>query len=235
MNTYTILIQKGLYDDVISVIIDFLYGSRKHNKDKYYDQVVYAIHCGHNLTSAYIKLWNLTDYMHAMMYRNDKQYNQIFENEIRCECCISVDSIIRNNMYYKLNINRLYNNITNYLRVFPDAFEKTVFDGIDIKRLQKVMFCKLPFKTDDHNSWVRCGECYNIFYENVSPDDVGVTPYRMKHFYALLQDKTKVNRFYIGEYLRHEKIFDTINVFPLLEVQGYLYDVMKDIVTVVTE
>ena len=231
MNTQEILIQKGLYTDLISVVIDFLHGTRKQNKDEYYDRVVHAIQCGHDLSSANIKSWILKDYIHAMMYRNDELYVDVFGHELLCECCISFQGICRKNMYYRLNVDKLHQCLTNYLRVFPDAFEKQHFTQLDIRRLQKIVFCKLPFKTEDHNPWVHCGECSNTLYDNVSPDDVGVTPYRMKHFYALLQDKTKVNRFYIGEYLRHEKIFDTIDVFPLLDVQGYLCDVMKDIIT----
>ena len=226
MNTEIILRSKGLYDDVLSVVFDFLYGTKQQVRDEYVYRVVDAIESGHNLESAEVKDWEFTSHVHAMMARDQHVYDLEYLYTPWCECCISFKLITGNNIYYQLRLNKMERALTQLLKVFPVLFDKN-FDKRDIQRLVKVLGARmLPIKSHG-DSWICCGECSNLFHENIQPKDVNVTPHSMKNFYLMLCDRNKVNRFYIPDYKPYEKVFDQLPRFPCLEIQELFYENMK--------
>lgn len=225
MNTEQILKRHGLYNDVISVIFDFLYGTKRQNQDEFSYTVIHQLNTGHDLESSWTKTRGFNDCIHAMMSRNKTAYETEFSLTLWCECCISFSLISEKNIYYQLRLNKIERTLTQFLTVFPKCFDKKIFDYKDVQRLIKILSNSILIKEDyDLRRWSHCGECFQPFYENIGQDDINVTPHGMKNFYLMLKDRSKVNRFYIDSYMPKQKIFDRLPIFPCLELQILFYE-----------
>ena len=228
MNTDMILKSMGLYDDIISIVFDFLHGTKKQVRDEYIHNIVGALDSGHNLESANMKDLAFREFIQSILTRDKQLYTIDIKHTTMDECGLSFKLFTEKNIYYELRLNKIEKRLTQFLKVFPGCFDKKAFNSKDIQRLIKVLGQNvMPLEEEGRStSWLHCGECYNIFYECAQAKDAKVTPPSMKNFYLMLLDRNKVNRFYFPLYYSHQKILDTLPRFPRLKMQGTFYENM---------
>lgn len=224
-NASTILKTYGLYDDVLSIIGDYLIGTKEKFKDTYSDTI-------QEMEAFEFSLYRIHGYPHT-----DIDYSQMVESLIirslrnyERECLNFCefhddpeDEYSRNSVYDNLNsyssrslkewcentitisikFDILQRKLEKFLRIFPNILDKPKFTDTESKRISRLFGVKL--------------------------DDIYNT-YQVKYFLTRLRNRDMEYRMYLNSFGGYEhKIFDTITNFPDITRQRFMYECLKEL------
>lgn len=217
-NASTILKTYGLYDDVLSIIGDYLIGTKDEFKDEYsvsireMKSLDFDLHriCRfprviHNFTYI-VESLILRSLGNYECYDDEEEYeywNNSDYDDLNSYSCDSLNQWGENTIAMSIKFDIVQRKLEKFLKIFPNVLDKPTFTNTESRRISRLVGVKV--------------------------EDIYHT-YQVKYFLTRLRNRDMEYRMYHSCFSGYDHIiFDTITNFPDITIQRFMYKCLEEL------